>query len=383
MVKKHNRTRTRGKLIFSVFFGFLWAAVLLTSCDVFYSNQESNEAEKDGKSYVVVDPLSVAPNPGEGGSAGTAGGQGSLEDDPQAAAPAAGGGTTSSTGDNTLKPVGFVNYGTFNATVRAWTFIPFGAVEPQSASAASTVSDAQTTGGDWPNTSRFLSVPMGTYTWCIDWEEEDKDEDGYFDYYHYITVEPTVLDENDSDELEFAEEVSISPPPLSAPVYEGKCNEHPIDDSCAGKSTEVNVYSIYALEEDNPPEEYAVANQAEGSPPVGVSLSVGSGTTTWGGNIILWQAGDWIEATTSNPYTAFGGQIHGDQTIGWARILFDGAQIWQGDTSTSMIADGRYGVYVEVRCFPPGTHTMRIEAVGQNGSGGGMSIPVSYFGFRK
>jgi len=99
--------------------------------------------------------------------------------------------------------------------------------------------------------------------------------------------------------------------------------------------------------------------------------------------MILWQENDWVEVTTSDPYQAIGVQVHGDQTIGWARVLFDGDEIWRGDTSSHTIAEGRYGVYVEVRCFPAGSHTLRIEGLGIRGSGEGSSIPVSYFGFRE
>lgn len=133
--------------------------------------------------------------------------------------------TSEDINDLPLKPVGFVNYGTINATVRPWTYIPLGGQQYQSPISVSTVSAAQGTGGDWPNSSRFISVPMGTYTWCVDWEEDDKDGDGYFDYYHYFVTEPTFLDENDSDELEFAEEVAIVVPPTTAPIHEGKCGE--------------------------------------------------------------------------------------------------------------------------------------------------------------
>ncbi len=99
--------------------------------------------------------------------------------------------------------------------------------------------------------------------------------------------------------------------------------------------------------------------------------------------MILWQEGDWVEVTTSDTHQALGAQIHGDKTIGWARALFDGQEIWRGDASTYTIAEGRFGVYIEVRCSPPGTHTLRIEGLGLEGSGGGRSIPVSYFGFRE
>ena len=138
-------------------------------------------------------------------------------------------GTSAPINNLPLKPVGFVNYGTINATVRPWTYVPFGASQPQTpAPTASTVSSAQGTGGDWPNSSRFISVPLGTYTWCIDWEEEDQDGYGYFDYYHYYETEATLLDENDSDKLEFAEEVAIMAPPSAAPIYKGKCGEEDI-----------------------------------------------------------------------------------------------------------------------------------------------------------
>ena len=122
-------------------------------------------------------------------------------------------GQVANSGNGPLKPVGFVNYGEFDAAVRAYTFIPLGKTEPAMPSNASTTSVANDGVGDWPNTSRFLSVPMGAYSWCIDWEEGDLDEDGQIDYFHYIQDGPTILDENDSDDLNFAEEVAISAPP--------------------------------------------------------------------------------------------------------------------------------------------------------------------------
>jgi hypothetical protein len=294
--------------------------------------------------------------------------------------------------DGTLKPVGFVNYGTFDATVRPWTWIPLGSDAPDLPSSASTVSSANDGIGDWPNTSRFLSVPMGTYTWCVDWEEEDKDEDGYFDDYHYITSGPTLLDENDSDELEFAEEVAISAPPVSAPVYAGKCADHPVDFSCVGKSTEVQTSVRHINQEPvYPVDIQALADTGYRAAPEGISIAVSGSATEWYGTKILWDPGDWIEATTSDSYRAMGVQIFGDMTIGWARVLFDGQQIWEGDTSEAVInADennglGWYGVYVEVRCFPPGTHTLRVESSrAKEGVGGWQGgVPVNLFGFIK
>ncbi len=296
--------------------------------------------------------------------------------------------STGQTGQDTnsdygeLKPVGFVNYGEFDATVRAYSYLPLGKTDPVPAPAASTVSSANTGSGTWPNTSRYISVPMGTYSWCIDWEEGDLDDDGQIDYYHYIEEGPTLLDENDSDDLNFAEEVAISAPPSSGAIFEGKCEEKLAVSNCKELISEINVFSFFAMEESSPPDIRIASNAAEQAPPAGIEVSFGGVSTGYGTGMILWQEGDWVEVTTSDTYQALGVQIHGDKTIGWARALFDGQEVWRGDASTYTIDEGRFGVYIEVRCSPPGTHTLRIECLGLEGSGGGRSIPVSYFGFR-
>ncbi len=290
-------------------------------------------------------------------------------------------GFSSSGQSGMLKPVGFVNYGEFDAVVMPYTYIPLGETNQGPPAQISTVSSANDGVGDWPNTSRFLTLPMGTYSWCIDWEEGDLDEDGQIDYFHYIQNDPTTLDENDSDELEFAEEVDISAPPSSGEVFEGRCQVATVETVCIDSNPQVYVQAIYALEQEGKVEISAVPNTAEKNPPSGVDLSHGGNATGWGNNIILWSAGDFAQAATSEPYTVFGVQIHGDQAIGWARVLFDGKEIWRGDASRYMIADNRYGVYVEVACVPAGSHVIRVEGLGINGSGGGSSIPVSYFGF--
>ena len=290
------------------------------------------------------------------------------------------------------KPVGFVNYGIFDATVRAATYTPLGALEPQiSPPPASTVSTAKPPSGIWPNTSRFITVPLGSYTWCIDWEEGDVDEDGSFDYYHYYTEEPTLLDYDDSDELDFAEEVAISAPPDKAPIYEGKCGREDVEVNCYGKTTfvqsfirHVNQEPVYTMDV------HASANTSYRSAPEGISISVSGSAGQYYDNVILYE-GDWIEATTSDSYSAIGVQIFGDMTIGYATVYFDGNQIWSGDTSECVIDPnennglGWYGVYVEVLCFPPGTHTIRVEAGQEKEGVGGWrgGVPVNLFGFRR
>ncbi|MEN8173517.1 MAG: hypothetical protein ABFS03_11645 [Chloroflexota bacterium] len=285
-------------------------------------------------------------------------------------------------GDGSLKPVGFINYGTIDALVHPWTWAPLGTEARETPKSASAVSSANDGIGDWPNTSRYLSLPMGTYTWCIDWEEGDLDEDGEMDYFHYIEEGPTLLDENDSDDLKFAEEVAISAPPSTAPVLAGKCTV--FDSACDGQGMETRIYSSpgWVIHSDYHPEVLAYANYFNYPPPDGITLTNGGGTQFQ--KAIILTGGQYLEATTSNHYSAMGVQPHGESIIGWARVLFDGVEVWRGDTSSYWHDAEAYlhAVYIEVRCFPPGTHTLRIEALGKEGSGGGLIVPIAYFGFR-
>jgi hypothetical protein len=217
---------TRIRRISKYIFLFVWLLLVFGLLSASCEPSKEDDLENEGQ---FVNP----PDPGESGSLESAQSEGYLEDEPVSdlqedpGVPIAD--LETNEGELPKKPVGFVNYGTINATVRPWTYVPLGANEPQTpAPTASTVSSAQGTGGDWPNSSRFITVPLGSYTWCIDWEEGDVDKDGSFDYYHYYTEEPTLLDYADSDELDFAEEVDIMAPPSAAPIYRGKCGEEDI-----------------------------------------------------------------------------------------------------------------------------------------------------------
>jgi hypothetical protein len=384
------------KYIF-IFFSLFLILTLLSGCTFWevltkiYHGQDPSIDDLDSDSQFVNPP-----DPGEVGSFESAQSEGYLEDEPISESPSDPGVpiTDLETNEEELpkKPVGFVNYGTFDATVRAATYTPLGALEPQiPPPSASTVSTAKPPSGTWPNTSRFITVPLGSYTWCIDWEEGDVDEDGSFDYYHYYTEEPTLLDYDDSDELEFAQEVAISAPPDMAPIYEGKCGMDDEEVNCYGKSTfvrtlirNVNHEPVYEMDLQ------ALADINQQAPPDGIRISVSGPATDWYGWKIL-QSGAWIEATTSDPYTAMGVQIFGDQTIGYATVYFDGNVVWAGDTSECVIDPnennglGWYGIYVEVLCFPPGTHTLRVEAGSPEPDAGGWQggVPVQLFGFRR
>ncbi len=106
------------------------------------------------------------------------------------------------------KPVVFVNNGTQHATAMVDTYFPEVAGVPVPTN--STVVAPLGAPGLHTNPSASLSLPLGTYTFCYQWEDQDLDGDGYFDLYHLIDSRPVTLDINDSDSFELAETVNIS-----------------------------------------------------------------------------------------------------------------------------------------------------------------------------
>jgi hypothetical protein len=74
-----------------------------------------------------------------------------------------------------------------------------------------------------------------------------------------------------------------------------------------------------------------------------------------------------------------GVQVLGDHTIGWARLLFDGQEVWRGDTSRIGSKQGRFGGYIEVYNFLPGKHTLRLESMGFDYH----PVTVAFFGFSR
>jgi hypothetical protein len=158
--------------------------------------------------------------------------------------------------------------------------------------------------------------------------------------------------------------------------------EDPEPFECLGTGIETRALTGFLLEMSNPPEVYTYANVEEHPPLEGIQVSFSEGSTGYGRNRILWQAGDWIEVSTSEPFSTIGVQMHGDATVGQARVLFDGVEVWRGTTAVQWVEE-RYALYVEVGCFAPGAHTLRIESLGLDGGGGGESVSVSYFGFRR
>jgi hypothetical protein len=72
-----------------------------------------------------------------------------------------------------------------------------------------------------------------------------------------------------------------------------------------------------------------------------------------------------------------GVQIYGDHTIGWARVLLDGEEVWRGDTAAIWSHLGRHGGYIEISGYDPGRHTIRVESMGFDYH----PVTVAFFGF--
>jgi len=125
------------------------------------------------------------------------------------------------------------------------------------------------------------------------------------------------------------------------------------------------------------PDVYVDANREEKLPPEGFSLSHSDDSISYGLNRVLWGEGSSVEVTTELPFHAMGVQIYGDYTIGWARVLCDGQEIWRGDTAAIWAYQGRNGGYIEVSGFEPGSHTLRIESMGFDYH----PVTVAFFGF--
>jgi hypothetical protein len=125
------------------------------------------------------------------------------------------------------------------------------------------------------------------------------------------------------------------------------------------------------------PDVFIDANKDEKLPPEGFSLLHSEGSISYGLNRVLWGEGSSVEVTTELPFSAMGVQIYGDYTIGWARVLFDGQEIWRGDTASIWADKGRNGGYVEVAGFEPGSHTLRIESMEFDYR----PVTVAFFGF--
>lgn len=144
-------------------------------------------------------------------------------------------------------------------------------------------------------------------------------------------------------------------------------------------SINIDVHEGYARHFLVKPDVFVDANHDEITPPVGIDIRHDDTSIPYGLNRVLWGEGSWVEASTELPFETIGVQVYGDNTIGWARLLFDGQEVWRGDTREIWTDRGLYGGYIEVSGFEPGKHTLRIESLGADYH----PVVVAFFGFNE
>lgn len=128
-----------------------------------------------------------------------------------------------------------------------------------------------------------------------------------------------------------------------------------------------------------PPDIIAFANSPANSQPEGIKITYHAESIPFGLNRVLWWNGDWIEASTDRSFVTMGVEFMGDPQTGWARVLFDGVEVWRGNTRDIWSKNGRNGGYIEISGFGPGSHTLRAESLGFDYH----PVPVASFGFNK
>ena len=128
---------------------------------------------------------------------------------------------------------------------------------------------------------------------------------------------------------------------------------------------------------ETPPDVTALANLPPAQTPEGVTITFHPASVSFGVSRVLWWEGNWIEVTTDRPFNAMGVQFLGELQIGWARVLFDGEEVWNGNTTDLGYENYRHGGYVEISGFAPGPHTLRVESLGFDYR----PVTVASFGF--
>jgi hypothetical protein len=139
----------------------------------------------------------------------------------------------------------------------------------------------------------------------------------------------------------------------------------------------VNIHGGDSRFFEKPPDILAHANSVNSPSPEGIHVTHHRDSIPFGLNRVLWWNGDWIQATTNLSFASMGVQFLGEPQTGWARVLFDGVEVWRGNTSAIWSEKGRHGGYIEVSGFSPGEHMIRAESLGFDYH----PVTVANFGF--
>ncbi|MGH2619222.1 MAG: hypothetical protein ACRDHG_01455 [Anaerolineales bacterium] len=153
----------------------------------------------------------------------------------------------------------------------------------------------------------------------------------------------------------------------------------PIQEASADLAVDISVHPGDSHHFAKPPDAFALANSENIGPPPGIQVSYDAESIAFGTTRVLWWGGDWIEATTEVDFSAMGVQFWGAPQSGWARILFDGVEVWRGLTSSLGSEQLQYGGYIEISGFQPERHTIRAESLGFDYH----PLTVASFGFSR
>lgn len=123
------------------------------------------------------------------------------------------------------------------------------------------------------------------------------------------------------------------------------------------------------------PDLFARANPGGIAQSEGIEVDFSPTSIPYGVNRILWWNGPWIEARTDRGFSAMGVQFLGGPQIGWARVLFDGVEVWRGITGEIGCKGSYCGGYIEVSGFGRGPHVLHVESLASD------YRPVEVFGF--
>ncbi|MDX1377266.1 MAG: hypothetical protein R3307_00325 [Anaerolineales bacterium] len=128
-----------------------------------------------------------------------------------------------------------------------------------------------------------------------------------------------------------------------------------------------------------PPDVFVNASGADRSLSNDIKISFSDESILYGNNRVLWMDDDWIEIKTDISYSSIGVQFRGDHVIGWARVLFDGEEVWRGDTSRIWFDLKIHGGYIEISGFEAGEHVLRVERLEIDSR----PVVVAFFGFNE
>ena len=153
----------------------------------------------------------------------------------------------------------------------------------------------------------------------------------------------------------------------------------PVSEPVLPDGLTVTIHKADVRLDAEPPNEIVNANGTDLSIPSGVRLTYSDESMPYGVNRVLWKENDWMEMKFDELFSTVGVQFRGSYVIGWARVLFDGQEIWRGDTAEIWAKEKVHGGYIEITGYIPGEHILRVERLDLDSR----PVMVAFFGLSK